>query len=114
LPIPGVLSIEDSLNTKCGLKKENTMKKFTLAIGLAVGLGVSNYAMADGWDYAKSNSRNGGGTEKSAAAADVSSQNAKAAVLSANAKQSKAIGKTTVVYSDRGGEVRSAEITVTK
>jgi hypothetical protein len=96
------------------------MKKTLLAFGLALGLGLSTVAFADGggWDYSKHNSREAmifsGQTERPSMAADTSSQNSKEAVLAVNTRASKEVGKMTVVVAEKGASTHTKTVAVTR
>jgi hypothetical protein len=102
---------------KCAsTRKEKIMKKTTLALGLALGISLPSMTFAGGWDYSKHNSREAlvfsGQSERPTQVADTSSQSSREALIAHKKDTGKEAGKTTVIYSDRGGETRTSEVAV--
>jgi hypothetical protein len=87
------------------------MKKTSVMLGLALGLGVSSSVFADGWNYSAHGARKTSVTQGSSSglSTDTSSQNSKMAMSQSKGKE---VGKTVIVYSDRGGESRTTEVTL--
>lgn len=94
------------------------MKKISLAVALGLGLSTLAFADGGGWDYSKHNSREAmifsGQIERPSMAADTSSQNSKEAVLATNARASKEVGKMTVVMAEKGGSGHTKTVAVTR
>lgn len=92
------------------------MKKTLLVIGLAAGFGLPTVTFAGDWDYLKHNSRaallSNHSAERATPAADTSSQNSRAAVLSAREGGAREIGRMTVIYSEKGGVSHGATVTI--